>query len=261
MRITALAGLFACATIFAASVNGPSVSAQSTDILNKETLQKQSFSIGLLASIKEDAKPAESQAEPKKPEPQIHEVKADETLSSIAVQYDTTWQRIFNKNENITDPDVVSVGQILTIPSADEQLSDRQIPLPPVVEEPVSDAPASQQPQFAAASSVSYRGSSSGNTYAPGYCTWYTKNRRPDLPNNLGNANTWYSRAAAMGLPVGSTPRVGAIGTTTAGGLGHTVYVESINSDGTVNISEMNYVGWNKISTRTVPASSFQYIY
>lgn len=101
-------------------------------------------------------------------------------------------------------------------------------------------------------------GSVAGNGYAPGYCTWYAKNKRPDLPNNLGNANTWYSNAAAMGLPVGTTPRVGAIGQ--AVGQMHVVYVEAVNGD-TVTISEMNYGGLYRMNTRTVPASNFVYIY
>lgn len=101
-----------------------------------------------------------------------------------------------------------------------------------------------------------------GNGYDYGYCTWYVKNRRgASIPNNLGNANTWYSRAASMGMAVGTEPRAGAVGTTTRGGLGHVVYVESINGDGTINISEMNYKGWGIKSSRTTSASEFVYIY
>lgn len=100
------------------------------------------------------------------------------------------------------------------------------------------------------------------NSYAWGQCTWYAKQRRPDLPNNLGNANTWYSSAAAQGLPVGTEARVGAIGTTSEGAYGHVVYVESVNDDGSVNISEMNYAGGvGVVHYRTVSASSFNYIY
>jgi surface antigen len=100
------------------------------------------------------------------------------------------------------------------------------------------------------------------NSYAWGQCTWYAKNKRPDLPNNLGNANTWYSTAAAEGYSVGSTPYAGAIGTTTEGAYGHVVYVESVNTDGTVNISEMNYAGGvGVVHYRTVAASEFSYIY
>lgn len=102
------------------------------------------------------------------------------------------------------------------------------------------------------------RGTSSGNSYSPGYCTFYAKNMRPDLPNNLGNADTWYSRAAAQGLSVGSTPRAGAIGETKA--YMHVVYIESVHGD-TVTVSEMNYKGRGVVSKRTAPASEFRYIY
>lgn len=107
-----------------------------------------------------------------------------------------------------------------------------------------------------------YAGNSAGNLYAPGNCTWYVKDRRPDLPNNLGNANTWYARAAAMGWNVGSTPKKGAVGTTTAGWAGHVVYVEGVSLDGQyVTISEMNYGGLYSMNTRTVHFSEFNYIY
>lgn len=107
-----------------------------------------------------------------------------------------------------------------------------------------------------------YASNSSGNTYDAGYCTWYVKNKRPDIPNNLGNANTWYSRAAAQGWNVGSAPKKGAVGTSTRGALGHVVYVEGVSLDGLyVTISEMNYRGLYITSTRTVHYSEFVYIY
>lgn len=105
------------------------------------------------------------------------------------------------------------------------------------------------------------RGNSAGNGYDYGWCTWYVKERRPDLPNNLGNANTWFARAQAQGLPVGYTPRAGAVGQTSGGSLGHVVYVERVNGDGTIYISEMNYQGWGVKSFRTANASEFRYIY
>lgn len=102
------------------------------------------------------------------------------------------------------------------------------------------------------------RGSSAGNTYAWGYCTWYAKSMRPDLPNNLGNGGQWVARAASQGFAVGSKPRAGAIGEQP----GHVVYVKSVNKNGTVNVSEMNYNGGvGVVSHRTVPASMFTYIY
>lgn len=194
--------------------------------------------------------PVQENEPPEPAKPREYTVKSGDNLSKIAEQEKTTWPRLWNKNTDLKDPDVIHIGQVLIIPVESEVLEDRPIPVP---ETPVFSA----QRGLAAVP----RGSTSGNTYSAGYCTWYVKNRRPDLPNNLGNANTWQSRAAAQGLPTGSTPRAGAVGTTTAGDLGHVVYVESVNGDGTITISEMNYRGLYNMNTRTVSASSFLYIY
>ena len=125
--------------------------------------------------------------------------------------------------------------------------------------EPIAQLAYIEPPAPKPATQVSY--SSAGNTYAPGNCTWYVKNRRADLPNSLGNANTWYSRAAGLGMSVGSTPRAGAVGATTAGYYGHVVYVEAVNGDGSITISEMNFAGEYSQRTRVASASEFNYIY
>jgi surface antigen len=100
----------------------------------------------------------------------------------------------------------------------------------------------------------------SGNGYAFGYCTYYVATRR-NVPSDWGNANQWYYNAQASGFSVGSTPIPGAIAWTGAGYYGHVAYVESV-SGSEVTISEMNYNGnWDRVTERTVPASSFLYIY
>ncbi|HMT56302.1 MAG TPA: hypothetical protein PKD20_05525, partial [Candidatus Saccharibacteria bacterium] len=131
----------------------------------------------------------------------------------------------------------------ITIPEEDEELESRALPEKPVA--------------IAKVATRTHKGSSDGNLYTAGNCTWYVKSRRPDLPNNLGNAATWVSRAASQGLPTGSTPQVGAVGQKG----NHVVYIESVNTDGTVTFSEMNYKGLYSQTTRTLPASSFSYIY
>lgn len=100
----------------------------------------------------------------------------------------------------------------------------------------------------------------SGNLYTPGNCTWFAKSRRPDLPNNLGNANTWARRAAAQGYATGSAPRVGAVGVDTSGPLGHVFIVTAVNGT-TMTISEMNWRGLYVVSSRTIPASGYSFIY
>jgi len=60
---------------------------------------------------------------------------------------------------------------------------------------------------------------------------------------------------------VGSTPVPGAIAWSGAGYYGHVAYVEGV-SGGMVTVSEMNYNGgWNRVSSRTVSAGTFHYIY
>lgn len=206
---------------------------------------------------------------PTTPKPVRHTVKEGESLSKIAKLHGTTWTRLFDKNTQLTDPDIISVNMVLDIPKPDEKLAERKLPAtepaaqtPTQTERTSQTAPSQNQtnqrpPQSSRQANTQPRGASAGNRYSAGYCTWYVKNRRPDMPNNLGNANTWVSRARAQGMATGSSPRVGAVGQQ---GM-HVVYVEAVHANGTVTISEMNFRGLYVTSTRTVPASSFQYIY
>lgn len=266
MRIAAIAGLFACGVIFAASSS--SVHAETVDLLTMNSNEQKPLTVQILSSatslVQEEL--TEPQQPAPEPSPTVHEVGSGETLSSIAKKHQTTWERLFNKNEQITHPDVIKVGEKVTVPLPDEELKQRPLPEPPAQQAEASEtrlAPAKKTRRDAQtraakpAGSAIGRRTSAGNRYVPGYCTWYAKNRRPDLPNNLGNANTWVARAAAQGIPTGSAPRVGAIGQQ---GM-HVVYVEGVNGDGTVTVSEMNFRGRYVISSRTVPASTFRYIY
>ena len=193
-------------------------------------------------------KAIEPVTEPTKPAPVIYIVVSDDNLSKIGTAYNVEWQRLWAKNTQLTNPDLIHVGDQITIPEPAEQLA-REIPAQ--VQLPAATP--------GVAPRVSY---DAGNTYDYGYCTWYVKNRRgASIPNMLGNANTWYSRAAAAGMAVGSEPRPGAVGTTTRGGLGHVVYVESVNADGSINISEMNAPTWGGVTYRTASAGEFVYIY
>lgn len=55
-----------------------------------------------------------------------------------------------------------------------------------------------------------------------------------------GHAKYWLTMARAAGIPTGSTPRQGAVGVTLGGPYGHVAWVDSVNSDGTINISQYN---------------------
>jgi surface antigen len=86
----------------------------------------------------------------------------------------------------------------------------------------------------------------SANTYPAGQCTWYAKQRRPDIGNYWGNAGGWIASARRAGFPTGSTPQVGAIavwppGVNGASGDGHVAYVERVVAPTVIEVSEFNW--------------------
>jgi surface antigen len=65
-----------------------------------------------------------------------------------------------------------------------------------------------------------------------------------------GNANQWDDAAIADGIPVDSNPRAGDVAISNRGTFGHAMYVESVNGDGTINISQYNVNLDGRYSTR-----------
>ncbi len=120
------------------------------------------------------------------------------------------------------------------------------------------------------ANAWSYGGVNGNGTDPLGYgcrqCVSYTAfkvgQRTGNYPRYWGNANMWPSSAQAAGYQTGSTPRANSVGVITAGQYGHTVWVDSVNSDGTLTISQYNYYnaggsGWGNYSKMRVPASTY----
>lgn len=103
------------------------------------------------------------------------------------------------------------------------------------------------------------------NLYTAGQCTYYAFDKRPDLGNTWGNANNWASAAAQSGYTVNNKPSSGAVLQSTSGAYGHVAYVDNVNSDGSIEVSEMNYAGGvGVVSTRTISATeagSYNYIH
>lgn len=201
-----------------------------------------------------------------KEQDKIVTVKAGDTLSKIAKDHETTYVKLFNANKDIANPDVIDVGDKIRIPAKKEKLPNR---FDALVATPATPAATATTNTTAVTNVVNNNArvktpsrtyaSSAGNTYGWGQCTWYAKNRRPDLPNMLGNGGSWRANAAARGIATGSTPRAGAI----AEIPGHVMYVEKVNGNGTINISEMNYNGGvGVVNRRTISTGSVSgYIY
>ncbi|WP_270235004.1 amidase domain-containing protein [Staphylococcus warneri] len=102
------------------------------------------------------------------------------------------------------------------------------------------------------------------SSYPQGQCTWYVDQRMKQfgqyIHSNLGDAHHWNNRAAREGYQVSSTPKkhtavvfeAGQLGADTQ--YGHVAFVEKINADGSIIISESNVKGLGVISYRTIDA-------
>jgi surface antigen len=123
-----------------------------------------------------------------------------------------------------------------------------------------SDATCHDKPVYVPPKAIStVRTTQSGSNapsgwYPYGQCTYWVYTQRS--VGNWNNASEWVWQAQRDGYATGSTPRVGAI----AQRGNHVAYVTSIGK-GSVTITEMNWQGLGVVSTRTVPASYFTYIY
>ena len=87
------------------------------------------------------------------------------------------------------------------------------------------------------------RSSTSGtNPYVYGFCTWYVAKEK-GITQIWGDAKYW---------PVNSSvPAVGAVIVTYESWRGHVGIIREVNGT-QVKIEEMNYVGYNRVSTRVV---------
>lgn len=187
-------------------------------------------------------------------------VAAGDSLASIAEKYNTTWMRIFDANESLSNPNTIDIGQKLRIPSAEEVLPDRSSAIVAAQQAAASSTPSARTSTVTTRSYSSKPINSSSYYVGNGmWCTDYVHSRRPDVAV-YGNAGYgWISSAQAAGKSTGSAPRAGAVAVTN----GHVAYVESVNNDGSYTVSEM---GWNyragNYNKRTVRPGTFgQFIY
>ena len=107
------------------------------------------------------------------------------------------------------------------------------------------------------------------NLYDWGQCTWHAFNRRAQIGKGIStywwNANNWDDAAVRDGYVVNNRPTVGSILQSDAGYYGHVAFVERVNGDGSILVSEMNYSAAPGVTTyRTIPAYQtgyFKYIH
>jgi surface antigen len=196
----------------------------------------------------------------------LYTVKDGDTLESISQKYKADAQRVTTYND--LELSEVKSGQKLILPDAilpEEERPGYVAPVAPAAEEQIVTAATASVPSVPVLAQPRVD-TSAGNMYAFGNCTSYAYERRLQLGRPIGsfwgNAATWNTFAMQQGFTVDKTPAAGAVYQMPAfvdaytGGYGHVGIVESVNADGSVNVSEMNYAGgFNMVSYRTIPAS------
>lgn len=180
----------------------------------------------------------------------VYKVAAGDTIDSVMAKYQANREQVVSFND--VESGNLPVGEYIVLPGA--QPAARATARPSLANVAGSGG-------FAWGGGAVY----GSNGYDYGYCTWYVKNRKPELPSNLGNASTWKVLAQRAGFSTGNVPRAGAvIWTPPRDYYGHVGYVESVNGDGSVNVSEMNTAGWGVVSRKTLSAeqaAGYGYIY
>ena len=77
----------------------------------------------------------------------------------------------------------------------------------------------------------------------------------------IGNANQWDDNARNAGIPMDTSPRVGDVAISNAGTYGHSMYVEAVNSNGTIFISQYNAALNGRFSTNTISPAGLYFIH
>ncbi len=187
----------------------------------------------------------------------VYKVKSGDTAASLASKYSSDKNKIAIFND--FEVSGIPYGSYIVIPDG----------RPPSQAVAPAAAPNST---FGTNTGFAWGGGSavySGNGYDYGYCTWWAALRRSQtgkpIPSNLGNASTWTALAQQAGFGVGNSPASGAvIWTPPHDYYGHVGFVEKVNPDGSVLVSEMNVMGWGVVSKKTLTkaqAAQYSYIY
>ena len=93
------------------------------------------------------------------------------------------------------------------------------------------------------------------------WTAWRVKTTGRYVPSGLGNAKQWDDRAPSYGFTVSSTPKEGSVAISNYGYYGHTMYVEAVNGDGTITVSDYNRAGTGKYDINVISPSGLRFVY
>lgn len=187
-------------------------------------------------------------------------IKSGDNLDAIASKFKSEKDKIIAFNDLPANGDI-EIGKEIVIPdgqgeapkSTAPSVTSPTQPGSPLIEKRQYANGAGGTPQISGGNLLGGKGGS-GHRFPYGYCTWYVAQKR-NIPWG-GNAGTWLYHAKAGGYATGRAPRAGAIMVSTENRYyGHVAMVEKVNGD-TITVSEMNYMGFAKVSRRTLSASS-----
>ncbi len=187
----------------------------------------------------------------------IYTVKKGDTVNKIANEFNASSERVVLYND-LDLSTSLKANQSIFIPNGNMPGTAHIVPN--------ATSTNVSQPILASADVSSSSSASVGNRYAFGYCTWYVYNRRAAIGRPIGSfwgdATSWAYFARQAGFTVDNNPAPGDVMQLSGGwgGAGHVAFVESV-SGGYVHVSEMNYRGWDVVSTRDIPISEARSTY
>lgn len=201
----------------------------------------------------------------------LYTVNAGDTYESISKKYAVDAQSIISYND--LEISGLTVGSQIILPDAVLPTAERPGYVVPIYYYYATGGGSSDVSFLY----VNTSPTSAGNKNAWGNCTWYVWERRNQLggawvlPSSpLGNAAQWAYSLGSAGYRVDRKPAFGAIMQNGGeiNGYGHVAFVESVESNGDVIITEMNYYNgrwYNAVSKRRVAAvaanNNYNYIH
>lgn len=93
------------------------------------------------------------------------------------------------------------------------------------------------------------------------YTAWKVANSGRRMPYGFGDANNWPKAAQRAGISVDTNPVAGDIAIRYDDKFGHSMYVESINGDGSLNISQYNVNSSGGYSVETIKPDGLVFIH
>ncbi|RIN54229.1 CHAP domain-containing protein [Staphylococcus simulans] len=100
------------------------------------------------------------------------------------------------------------------------------------------------------------------NPYDDGECTDYVFEKVKDDGNMIGkswgDAKYWADKAEEAGYTVNQQPKASSLLQSLRGEEGHVAYIEHVNDDGSLYVTEMNYVAPHKVTSRTIQPQQVQ---